>query len=195
MKAYRIVSVTLALAAAVATAPACAQLYKWVDENGATHYSDRKPDDQKTADKAKPVDGAPLSVYSPDSTLLRAVETARERASRTDVPPEPERTARPHVAPVSPPQPPLPVDPCAAADCGAYYYPYAPVYPVRRHGQRLRQADLPPGAIAGNVNSPGTIPGLSSQAGTGAVQLQAPARQRQAKPQRQAAPPQAELLR
>jgi hypothetical protein len=142
-------------------------LYKWVDENGITHYSDRKPDDQKTADKVKSVDNAPVSVYSPDKTLLRAVENARERAS-LPAPVEPERTARPYVAPTIPP--PMQGDPCAAGDCGEYYYPYAPAYAPRRHGQRLNQAVLPPGAIAGNVNSPGIIPGNSAQA-PGAAQL------------------------
>ena len=166
MKPHRLVPVALAFAAAVAAAPVSAQLYKWVDENGATHYSDRKPDDQKTADKVKSVDNAPVSVYSPDQTLLRAVETARDRASRPP-PVESERTARPYVAP--PPPPPVQSDPCAAVDCGEYYYPYAPAYAPRRHGQRLQQAVLPPGAIAGNVNSPGIIPGQSAQS-PGAVQ-------------------------
>jgi hypothetical protein len=170
MKPYLFAPVALAFAAALAATPISAQMYKWVDENGATHYSDRKPDDQKTADKVKSVDGN-VSVYSPDKTLLRAVETARDKASQP-VAAEPERTARPYVAPVSP-QPPVQDDPCAYADCGGYYYPYAP----RRHGQQLRQAVLPPGAIAGNVNSPGIIPGHSSQASTGAASVPEPVKQ------------------
>jgi len=161
MKPYRVAPLALTFAVALAATPVSAQMYKWVDENGATHYSDRKPDDQKTADKAKSVDGN-VSVYSPDKTLLRAVETARDKASQP-APAEPERTARPYVAPVNP-QPPVQGDPCAYADCGEYYYPYAPAYAPRRRGPPLRQADLPPGAIAGNVNSPGIIPGNSSQA-------------------------------
>jgi hypothetical protein len=48
--------VALAFAAVVGAAPVSAQLYKWVDEKGATHYSDRKPDDQKSADKVKSVE-------------------------------------------------------------------------------------------------------------------------------------------
>ena len=166
MKPHRLVPVALAFAAAFAAAPVSAQLYKWVDEKGATHYSDRMPDDQKTASKVKSVDNAPLSVYSPDQTLLRAVETARDRANQP-APVEPERTARPYVAPTIPP-PPVQSDPCATGDCG-YYYPYAPAYAPRQHGQRLQQAVLPPGAIAGNVNSPGIIPGNSAQS-PGAIQ-------------------------
>ena len=172
MKPYRVAPVALAFAAALAATPVSAQMYKWVDENGATHYSDRKPDDRKTADKVKSVDGN-VSVYSPDKTLLRAVETARDKASQP-VPAEPERTARPYVAPVGP-QPPVQGDPCEYADCGGYY-PYAPAYAPRRHEQRLRQAVLPPGAIAGNVNSPGIIPGNSSQS-AGAASLPEPAKQ------------------
>ena len=189
MKPHRLVPIALAFAAAAVAAPVCAQMYKWVDENGATHYSDRKPDDRKTADKVKTVDGN-LSVYSPDTTLLRAVETARDRASQP-APPEPERTARPYVAPVTA-QPPVQGDPCAFADCGGYYYPVAPAYPSRRHGPPLRPAILPSGAIAGTVNSPGTIPGTTGLAPLGAsAQPDLPRRapvQRMAPPRPSAAP-------
>jgi hypothetical protein len=162
----RLVLIALALAAIVVATPVSAQLYKWVDENGATHYSDRKPDDKKTADSVKSVDGS-VSVYSPDKTLLRAVETARDKASQP-APPESERSARPYVAPVQP-QPPVQGDPCAYADCSGYYYPVAPAYGFRRHGPPLGQAVLPSGAIAGNVNSPGIIPGTTGQAPLGAT--------------------------
>jgi hypothetical protein len=172
---HRLAPVALAFAAAVGAAPVSAQLYKWVDEKGATHYSDRKPDDQKSADKVKSVENAPVSVYSPDKTLLKAVETARERASRPEPPPEPQRIARPYVAPVNPQ--PVPNDPCASADCGADYYSYAPVYATGRHGQRLQQAVLPAGATAGTVNSPGIIPGNSGTTPTGTAGHPAPQRQ------------------
>src|SRR5882762_11967568 len=52
--------------------PACAQIYKWVDAAGKTHYSDTAPMDGKkpgtVADR--------ISVYAPDPTLLaRAAAT------------------------------------------------------------------------------------------------------------------------
>ena len=170
-----LVALALAAAAVLAAAPASAQLYKWVDEKGATHYSDRKPDDEKTAKKVKSVDGATVSVYTPDKTLLKAVERAREKAGREPAP-EPERIARPYAAPVSP-QPPYDYDPCAAGspDCG--YYAYAPAYATHRRGRILNPAVLPAGATAGTVNSPGIIPGNSGTTPTGTAGHLEPPRQ------------------
>lgn len=156
-KLYRLAPIALAFVAAVVAAPVSAQLYKWVDGNGATHYSDRKPDDQKTASKVKSVDGAAVSVYSPDKSLLRAVEVARDRANRP-APVEPDRTPQFYAVPVAP-QPLAAYDPCLYTDCG-YYYPVA-AYPYRRRPALLGQAVLPPGATAGTINSPGIIPGTT----------------------------------
>jgi hypothetical protein len=127
-------------------------LYKWVDEKGATHYSDRKPDDEKTAKKVKSVDGATVSVYTPDKTLLKAVERAREKASREPAP-EPERIARPYAAPVSP-QPPYDYDPCAAGspDCG--YYAYAPAYASQPPRTRFSTGSLPGRRDCGHGQQP-----------------------------------------
>jgi hypothetical protein len=44
----------LLLACAAASLPLQAQVYKWVDEKGVTHYSESPPDDKK--DKVKKVD-------------------------------------------------------------------------------------------------------------------------------------------
>lgn len=154
------VAVALALAAICTAAPAPAQMYKWVDERGTTHYSDTKPDDPKVSDKVRPVNGS-LSVYSPDKSLLRAVEVARERANQ---PPPPEPAPRFYAAPAAM-QAPLQYDPCLYEDCGNYYYPAA-AYPVRRRVP-FAHAAFPPGATAGTINSPGIIPGNSGTTPTG----------------------------
>jgi hypothetical protein len=58
---------------AAAAGPAHAQIYKWVDEAGKTHYSDQAPAGGKKPDTV----ADRISVYSPDPTLLaRAAATA-----------------------------------------------------------------------------------------------------------------------
>src|SRR2546427_2734445 len=64
-----LVSVVILLAAAVG--PAHAQIYKWVDEAGKTHYSDTAPMDGK---KPGTVTDR-ISVYAPDPLLARAAAT------------------------------------------------------------------------------------------------------------------------
>ena len=57
---------------AVAGGAAHAQVYKWVDEAGKTHYSDTAPADGKKADTV----ADRISVYAPDPALLaRAAAT------------------------------------------------------------------------------------------------------------------------
>src|SRR5262247_4661380 len=104
-------TVAIALAATMASAvPAAAEMYKWVDDRGVTTYSDKKPDDPKSSDKVKTV-GGNLSVYSPDKSLLQAVENARVRAAQ---PPAPQfdREPRYYAVPMNP-QPSAEYDPCA----------------------------------------------------------------------------------
>src|SRR5258708_40265475 len=58
---------------AAACAPAYAQIYKWVEEAGKTHYSDTAPVGGKKIDTV----ADRISVYAPDPTLLaRAAATA-----------------------------------------------------------------------------------------------------------------------
>ena len=65
-----IISSVILLAAAVA--PVHAQIYKWVDAAGKTHYSDTAPMDGKKPDTVTDR----ISVYSPDPALLaRAAAT------------------------------------------------------------------------------------------------------------------------
>jgi hypothetical protein len=153
----------MVLAAIAAAAPAAAEMYKWVDEAGITHYSDRKPDDPKSAGQLKPVTGR-VSVYSPDQPLLQAVEAARQKRAQQEFRIEPDRAAQRYVAPTTAQ---LPVEPCDEVDCAALYYPYAPVayIPGRRRPPHHLRNGLSPGAIGGPVNRPGTIPANTGGAG------------------------------
>jgi hypothetical protein len=62
MKTSALVSIVILLAAA--SAPAHAQIYKWVDESGQTHYSDKAPPAAKRVDTV----ADRLSVYSAPET-------------------------------------------------------------------------------------------------------------------------------
>ncbi len=137
-------------------APAAADLYKWVDERGVTHYSDRLPTALTAAAKVQPVENR-VSVYTSDKSLLQAVEAARLKKGQPELPIEPYRGAA-YAAPMHGASP-LTYEPCVLADCAAgVAYPY-PGFPVRRRPHNLVQAVLPPGAIAGTINSNGAIPG------------------------------------
>ena len=77
LRVRRIAVLTAALTAALAFAlPAAAQMYKWVDERGATTYSNTPPTTGKLPKKIEAV-AERVSVYTPDSTLTRAMEDER----------------------------------------------------------------------------------------------------------------------
>ena len=179
---HHTVAIALAVATVFSTAPASAELYKWVDERGVTTYSDKKPDDPKSSDKVKEVAGN-LSVYSPDKSLLQAVEVARVRANQPPAP-EPYRAPPVYAVPMNPQQP-VEYDPCVYGDCG-YYYPVAG-YPFRRRPvHHLGQPILPPGATAGTVNSPGIIPGnTGTQFGVPTMPTNGPVQREPARPRAQ----------
>jgi len=75
-----LVSVFILLAAA--SAPAHAQVYKWVDEAGQTHYSDKAP---ASAKKVSTVADR-VSTYTPDPALARAAAAGADPvlANRVD---------------------------------------------------------------------------------------------------------------
>jgi len=61
--------------------PACAQIYKWVDEAGKTHYSDQAPAGGKKLDTV----ADRISVYAPDPSLLaRAAATPEQNPVLSD---------------------------------------------------------------------------------------------------------------
>ena len=165
----------LAAAAICAPLPAlCAQIYKWVDENGVTNYSNQQPA-QAAAPRAVGVVENNISVYTPDAALTRAVNAFRMRSNEISVnaaapvTPPPYEYSAPVFVPV-----PVASDPCGeyrAAHCNQLYpdfYPYAPVAGYgshfRRH-KRIPQVHIPPGTIAGQVvGMNGFIPGNSANA-------------------------------
>jgi len=156
MRLRRHIELAMTLAAIAAALPAAAEMYKWVDDRGTTHYSDRKPEDPKDAGKVKPVSGN-VSVYSPDKPLLAAVESARQRRAQPEYRIEPERAPPPYAYPAAAQ---LPADSCEYADCGPLYYPYAPALfaPFRRRPPHFVQGRLPPGAVAGGNGGPRRTP-------------------------------------
>lgn len=160
-----IVSFVIVLAAA--GGPARAQIYKWVDEAGKTHYSDRAPAGGKksvtVADR--------ISVYAPDPALLaHAAATARpdpvlsDRVDRLERQLSAERLARQQNELASLAQ--AAYERCVSerrVDCDAYggSMPHAgpiAVVPVRqRRPIRVRTSFT--GLGAGNVVGPGIVPG------------------------------------
>jgi len=113
-----------------------AELYKWVDENGITNYSNESP---PRGAKATPLNTDDrISVYSPDPAVLEAIEAQRNR--RTAPPPV---VAAPPVPPPgsAPPPPPartqaLPQDPCLSGNdprCSAVtIYDSSPIFVGRQ---------------------------------------------------------------
>jgi hypothetical protein len=158
-----LVSVVIVLAAA--GAPAHAQIYKWVDEVGRTHYSDKAP-----AGGKKPETVADrISVYAPDPTLLaRAATTAgsdpvlSDRVDRLERQLHAERLARQQYELASFTQ--AAYERCLAdrrVDCDYGGMPYAgpiAVVPVRHRRPMLVRTSFT-GLSAGNVVGPGIMPG------------------------------------
>lgn len=165
--------VLLTCSAIIAASSTSAQIFKWVDENGVTTYSNRRPADAKVAGEIGVVENR-ISVYTPDPSLLQAVDAFRQRSNQIAVNAAPSRAGPPvqSVAPIYVPVPVAP-DPCAderSAHCDEIYtgyYPYAPVvgYGRYRRHKRIPQVHLRPGTIAGNVvGMDGYIPGNSANA-------------------------------
>jgi hypothetical protein len=161
-------------AAIFSASTACAQIYKWVDENGVTNYSHQRPTDAKAPRQVEVVENN-ISVYTPDPSLVRAVDAFRMRSNELGLNAAAPAVSHPnqYVMPVYVPVP-VPSDPCAgyrSAHCGEFYtgyYPYAPVVGHRRFRHRntaIPQIRLEPGAIAGQVvGTGGYIPGNSANA-------------------------------
>lgn len=168
MRTGTLTTLLIATLAIIGAAPASAQkLYKWVDERGVTNYSNQAPADAGAVKNLAPVQGN-LSVYSPDKALMHAVDEFRrdgnnralaERVAYLERQLEAERLARQYVTAAAVPAAPY-VDP------GTYYPAYGGgFFPAGHKHRRFHQAQLPPGAIAGNVvGSKGYIPGQAALA-------------------------------
>jgi hypothetical protein len=69
----------LAAAAALTSAPVGAEVYKWVDNNGRTHYSDQLPDRNARVLSV----GDRLSLYSPEPAVAQALQGTVGRNATT----------------------------------------------------------------------------------------------------------------
>ena len=148
------IGLLIALVATVAAAPSYGQVYKWVDSNGRVNYSGQPPEDST---KTVKLVESNVSVYTPDDSLKRAVEENRQRKNYSAAPDNVYAVAaKPTCADMG--MLPSPQGGCQPADYASneYYpaYPYAPAVVYGRFRPRpvpLRQAQIPPGTIAGNV--------------------------------------------
>jgi hypothetical protein len=121
-----LVQLLIVLAVGLAAAPACAELYKWVDERGVTNYSSDPPSDPRSAKKLARIENK-LSVYTPDEGFMQAVKALRERSIKALSEPAPERQTQ-QVATI---QPQSPYEQCLASgrpDCDTLYGDYYPAY-------------------------------------------------------------------
>src|SRR2546426_3098340 len=147
--------------------PACAQIYKWVDEAGKTHYSDQAPAGGKKLDTV----ADRISVYAPDPALrARAAATPEQnpvlsdRVDRLERQLYGERLARQQYELAAFSQ--AAYERCLAerrVDCDGYgeTMPYAGpivVVPVRHRRPILVRTSFT-GLSAGNVVGPGIMPG------------------------------------
>src|SRR6266849_6992131 len=150
---------------AAAGAPAHAQIYKWVDEGGKTHYSDQAPASGRkvgtVADR--------ISVYTPDPSLLaRAAATAdpalSNRMDRLERQLHAERLARQQYELAAFSQ--AAYERCLAerrVDCDGYGGTMPYVGPIAvvplRHRRPIRVRASFTGLSAGKVAGPGIMPG------------------------------------
>ena len=160
------IQLTFLLAAVLATAPASAALYKWVDEGGVTNYSNERPADPKARQKMGRIENR-MSSYTPDQRTLKATEIMRNRLNQTlgTRPAEP-----PPVAYEMPPQ--SAYDQCIASGqlgcdtlANSYYAAYYPGYYPRGlatrtglgqqnrfdHGSKLHPFHTPPAYLSRRV--------------------------------------------
>ena len=77
----RVALLGVVLAAAVAAAHA--QVFKWVDEKGRTHYGEKPPDGTKASEVARPAPPSdPKKVQSPDAWKQKELDLRKERIER-----------------------------------------------------------------------------------------------------------------
>jgi len=168
MKALGSSLVVILLAAT--SGPACAQIYKWVDDAGKTHYSDQAPSSGRKAGTV----ADRISVYTPDPSLLaRATATAgpdpalSDRMDRLERQLHAERLARQQYELAAFTQASQAAyELCRSerrVDCGSYgeTVPYVGpivVVPVRHRRPVLVRTSFT-GLSAGNIVGPGIMPG------------------------------------
>jgi hypothetical protein len=171
MSLRTMICIDLAFAAIVLAASSVGhgQVYKWVDEKGTVNYGNKPPATARGG-KAPTVVEDRVSVYTPEPGVAQATQNARDRSGLPNTArtfsSQPDRNSPPTYSSAPSASPSQPNDPCAMnADPNCYGYPGYNGYVNRNRPPQLNQPQLPPGAIAGNVNGGnGYIPGLSSQA-------------------------------
>jgi len=153
MKTPSLVPFVILLAAA--GSPAHAQIYKWVDEGGKTHYSDMAPAGGKKA--ATVADK--VSVYTPDPTLIARAAASpsvnpalADRIDSLERQLQAERLARQQV------------ELAAYTQAQAAYAPYpayaVPVaFPVQHRHRDVFRPFPGPKVVNVNVAGPGIVPG------------------------------------
>jgi hypothetical protein len=136
MKLRTILAICIVFVTSLASLPASAQVYRWVDEHGRTNYSDNPPDTVKAIGGVVP-NLSRISVYTPEKSLTDAVVAFRSQinASAAARRQEEERMAmlRMQLAAQTAAQPAAcdGRDPyCDSGYGGGYGYPYVPVVGV-----------------------------------------------------------------
>ncbi len=159
------ISLVTVFMAALAAAPAHADVYKWVDQNGVTNYSGKPPTGTKAVKK---IDGVAqrLSFYTPDAALVLAMAAGSrggdrilsDRIDSLERQLEAERRARMYAAAAGFQSSQTAYERCVAdrrVDCNGGYYPYPPAVVV---ANQRRQTPFVPsvavtGVTAGNVTN------------------------------------------
>ena len=154
-----------ALGTILATVPASAQVYKWVDEKGVTNYSNEAPTHRKTVKRVAIVTDR-ISFYTPDKSLTGTASVnpaLADRVDRLERQLQAERQARQYAAATEAEASMMAAyQQCVAdrrVDCDGYggYLPYGPlivVVPPFRHRPRVLLSTVPlSGVTAGNVTA------------------------------------------
>ena len=81
--AGRVALAVACAALAVAGAPANAQVYKWVDEKGRTHYGEKPPEGTKANEVARPTPPSdPKKTHDPEAWKRKELDLRKERIER-----------------------------------------------------------------------------------------------------------------
>ncbi len=135
------------LCLAVGAMPAAAQIYKWVDEKGRTHYSENPPPEGKASTKVAPPPPPPsggsgsATRESPEAWKEKDAEWRRRRLERGEAEDKARRRGEQEAARRR--------DACRRAQRELHILQAGPVYSVNERGERVYLEDKDrPAAIA-----------------------------------------------
>lgn len=173
MARLRRLYIGLAAALLASGAAGAAELYKWVDENGVTNYSNNPPPKSRTNGPVTIVEDR-VSVYTPEKSVTDALEKQRNQKP----PAPPPNASLPAAKPAPPPPPPIAYDPCMTPgdpNCHSFIYDSSPVFQRRRVGPPHDQRHSSPPITSGTLISPrGHRAGESRSAPQAAAPVQFP---------------------